>query len=99
MTLSHRGPAHLALARLAQGPATLSELRFSAHATGRDRQRLWHMATNLRRAGLIARDEMGYRLTEDGADALDRLRAGADVEIPDEEPRPTVRIFAVREAA
>lgn len=92
---------HLALARLATGPACCAELRDAANAHGRRaRDKLWQLIRSMLRDGLIERDAGFYSITPAGLDALERLRQGVAVvtSTAPAEPVPNVRLFEPRAA-
>lgn len=89
ITLTASGKAHRVLARLEQGPATLSELREAVGVHGAQAKRLWHLIGTCMRCRLVSRDGQEYRLTVEGADALQCLRGGHDAVIAE----PGARVF------
>lgn len=91
-TFTPSGKAHMALARLSEGPATLSELRsVSGVEIANQRRKHWYVLNALTEAGFVTLTEGFYEITPAGRDALQTLRDGFSVST--EQPVPNVRIF------
>lgn len=83
--------SHFALAHLEAGPADLSELtRYLDAASPTTRNKAYWIMEALIDDGFVWLAQGDYRLTEDGARALERLRAG---EVVDTRPVTSFRVF------
>jgi hypothetical protein len=92
----NRLPA-MTLAAVAAGQANHIDLLARLALPGVDCRNIWHRLCGLEGDGLVRRVGQHWTITDSGARALERLRAGEIVEIA--APQPSARIFVGEQAS